>query len=75
MQAETVETASWHHQGIGEVAPALKVIGRAADGIIEAVEMPDHLQLLAVEWHPEITAAEDPTQQRLFDALVEMTKS
>jgi putative glutamine amidotransferase len=23
-----------------------------------------------VQWHPEDTAAEDPEQQRLFDALV-----
>lgn len=74
MQADTVETTSWHHQGIGQVAPLLKVIARAADGVVEAVEMPGNPYLLAVEWHPELTAAEDPTQQRLFDALVEMTK-
>jgi len=24
-----------------------------------------------VQWHPEITAASDPTQQKLFDALVQ----
>ncbi len=74
MQADTVETASWHHQAIGEVAPSLKVIARAADGIVEAVELPGNPYLLAVEWHPEITAADDPSQQRLFDALIEMTK-
>jgi putative glutamine amidotransferase len=25
---------------------------------------------VAVQWHPEDTAAEDPSQQGLFDALV-----
>ncbi|MDX1521677.1 MAG: gamma-glutamyl-gamma-aminobutyrate hydrolase family protein [Anaerolineae bacterium] len=74
MQADTVEVASWHHQGIDQVAPSLKVIARAADGVIEALEMPGNPNLLAVEWHPELTAAEDPTQQRIFDALVEMTR-
>ena len=33
--------------------------------------MPDHPWLFAVQWHPELTAADDPVQQRLFDALVE----
>jgi putative glutamine amidotransferase len=32
--------------------------------------MRDHPALVAVQWHPESTAAEDATQQRLFDALV-----
>ena len=38
--------------------------------MIEAVEMREHPWLVAVQWHPESTAAEDATQQRLFDALV-----
>lgn len=61
---------SWHHQAIDKVAPPLQVVARAADGVIEAVEHPDHPQLMAVQWHPELTAATDISQQRLFDALV-----
>lgn len=64
------EVASWHHQGIDRVAPELKVVAHAPDGLIEAVEMPQYPWLLAVQWHPELTAAHDPVQQRLFDALV-----
>ena len=41
------------------------------DGTIEAVEMPAHPWLVAVQWHPELTAADDPTQQAIFNALVE----
>jgi putative glutamine amidotransferase len=62
--------ASWHHQAIRTPAPGLHVVACAADGTIEAVELPGHPWLLAVQWHPEITAGEDPVQQRLFDALV-----
>jgi len=62
---------SWHHQAIREVAPGLKVVARAPDGTIEAVEKPDHPWLYAVQWHPELTAAHDPLQQRLFNALTE----
>ena len=43
----------------------------APDGTIEGLEMQSHPWLVAVQWHPELTAAEDPIQQRLFDALVE----
>ena len=43
---------------------------RAADGIIEALELPGHPWLIAVQWHPEVTAERDPSQQALFDALV-----
>lgn len=65
---------SWHHQGIRRVAPGLQVVAYAPDGAIEAVEMPDHPWLIGVQWHPELTAAEDVTQQRLFDALVEAAR-
>jgi putative glutamine amidotransferase len=62
--------ASWHHQAIRDVAPGLNVVARAPDGTIEAVEMPGHPWLIAVQWHPELTAATDPIQQRLFDHFV-----
>ncbi|MCY4441389.1 MAG: gamma-glutamyl-gamma-aminobutyrate hydrolase family protein [Deltaproteobacteria bacterium] len=62
---------SWHHQGIRRVAPGFEVVAHAPDGTVEAIEMPSHPWLFAVQWHPELTAAEDPIQQRLFDALVE----
>jgi putative glutamine amidotransferase len=71
---QVVVGASWHHQAIRSVAPGLQVVACAADGTIEAVELPSHPWLLAVQWHPEITAATDPLQQRLFDALVEAAR-
>jgi putative glutamine amidotransferase len=71
---EVVVGASWHHQAIRAPAPSLQVVANAADGTIEAVELRGHPWLLAVQWHPEITAGEDPVQQRLFDALVEAAR-
>lgn len=61
---------SWHHQSVDEVGDGLVVVAHAADGVIEALEMPEHPWLFAVQWHPEITAADDAIQQRLFDGLV-----
>jgi len=61
---------SWHHQAIRAPAPGLEVVATAPDGTIEAVELSSHPWLIAVQWHPELTADCDPAQQRLFDALV-----
>ncbi len=63
-------TISWHHQAIDRPALGLHVTARAADGCIEAVEMTDAPLCLGVQWHPELTAASDASQQCLFDALV-----
>lgn len=68
-QLEFVAT-SWHHQAIDRPADNLTPVAWAADGVIEAVEMTTHPWLVAVQWHPELTAAEDPLQQRLFDKFV-----
>jgi putative glutamine amidotransferase len=57
-----------HHQALAKLGDDLRVTARAADGIVEGVEL-DGAPLLAVQWHPEDTAGEDPVQQRLFDWL------
>ena len=63
-------TYSGHHQAIDQVADPLTVSSLAPDGIIEALEMDDHPWLLALQWHPEKSTAEDPSQQKIFDTLV-----
>jgi putative glutamine amidotransferase len=68
---EQTEPASRHHQAAWQVAPGLAQAALAPDGTIEAVEMPGHPWFIGVQWHPELSASDDPTQQRLFDALVE----
>ena len=66
---------SHHHQGIDQIGNGLVATGRSADGLVEALEVvgdpsdPDAGWMLGVQWHPEETAADDPDQQALFDAL------
>lgn len=69
-----IEPASWHHQAVRRLAEGLRIVARAEDGTIEAAELADHPWLVAVQWHPEITAADDPSQQRVFDAFVEAAR-
>lgn len=70
MGSPAVEPMSWHHQAIDRLGSGLRAVGWAEDGTIEAVEHDEHPWLVSVQWHPELTAATDPTQQRLFDGLV-----
>jgi putative glutamine amidotransferase len=63
-------SVSWHHQAIADPGRGLNVVAHAPDGVIEAVEMAGHPRLIAVQWHPELSAATDPIQQRLFDQFV-----
>ena len=45
---------SRHHQAVASVGSALRVIGTAPDGVIEAVEGTDEQRfVLGVQWHPE----------------------
>ena len=67
---EQVHTASWHHQAIQQLGKGLKAVAWAPDGVIEAVELEGRQDVLAVQWHPEITAAEDDGQQQMFDWLI-----
>ncbi len=67
---QELHVTSWHHQALRGAAKGFEAVAHAADGTIEAIEMPGHPWLVAVQWHPELTAATDPLQQRLFDALV-----
>jgi putative glutamine amidotransferase len=62
-----------HHQAVDRVGTGLRVVARADDDIVEGMEHADPDRrgwLLAVQWHPEDTAATDPANQRLFDALI-----
>ena len=67
---DEADGVSWHHQGIKTLAPELRPVAYAADGLVEAAELPEHPWCVGVQWHPEMSAADDPVQQRLFDALV-----
>jgi putative glutamine amidotransferase len=71
---------SHHHQGADRVGHGLVPVAWADDGLVEALELaPDAGGgaggagpfFVAVQWHPEMSAATDPVQQGLFNALVE----
>lgn len=68
-----LQVNSLHHQGLKDVASSLKVVGQAPDGLIEAVELPDHPYAMGVQWHPE-WLTDQPVMRRLFTSFVDATK-
>ncbi|WP_086843262.1 gamma-glutamyl-gamma-aminobutyrate hydrolase family protein [Amycolatopsis kentuckyensis] len=63
------KTLCYHHQAIDRLGTGLEAVGWAADGTIEAAEVPGEFTL-GVQWHPE----QDTDDVRLFQALVEASK-
>jgi putative glutamine amidotransferase len=65
-----IRVNSLHHQGLKDIAPVLRVAGHSPDGLVEAVELPDHPFGLAVQWHPEWLTDQASTR-KLFRKFVE----
>jgi len=61
---------SWHHQGVKDIPSQLKITARTADGLVEAMELPDSPFSIAVQWHPE-WMQENEAMQKLFKAFIE----
>ena len=66
----TMQVNSSHHQSVKTVAPTLIASAIAPDGVIEAVESPDHRFFLGIQWHPEFLFERHIAHRRLFQALL-----
>lgn len=63
-------TNSCHHQACDAIAPGLRASAHSPAGLVEAIESVSGPFVLGIQWHPEATAAHDPLQQAIFDALI-----
>jgi putative glutamine amidotransferase len=61
---DRLEVNCHHHQGVA-THPSYEVAAWSSDGVIEAIESPDSVFHIGVQWHPETGS-----DGRLFDALV-----
>jgi putative glutamine amidotransferase len=71
-RTRTLEVNSFHHQAVDRIGQGLRVVGRADDGTIEAMEGTGFV--VGVQWHAE-TLDRGPVHPRLFEALVEAASS
>ncbi len=69
---EKIKTNSSHHQASKKVGLGLAASGHASDGIIEAIEKPNHPFCLGVQWHPEFNTS--TADKKIFEAFVGAAK-
>ena len=61
---------SLHGQGIGTLAPGLRALAYASDGLVEALEITGAKAFAyAVQWHPEWRCWENPFYAAIFEAF------
>ena len=70
----TMGVNSYHHQGIRKLAPGLKAMAVAEDGLVEGVYAPDREYIRAVQWHPEFMPPEDADAGKIFQSFIEGCK-
>ena len=67
-----VKANTSHHQAIKDLAPGFRIVGKAPDGTVEAIENEDG-SILCVQWHPERMQDEE-IYRELFRVFVEKCK-
>lgn len=63
-----------HHRQAVRASGRLRVIARAKDGVIEAIDDPTRPFYVGVQWHPERTPNK-PLGQRVYDELIEAARA
>lgn len=67
---ETAQVNSLHGQGVARLAPGLRALAWAPDGLVEAFELEGARTFaLAVQWHPEWRCWEHPFDFAIFQAF------
>ena len=65
-----LDVVSVHYQGVDRLGKGLNVEATAPDGVVEAISANiNGGQVLAVQWHPEWRASENPQSQKFFELL------
>lgn len=69
-QRDELDVVSVHYQGVDKLGEGLAIEAVAPDGVIEAVSAQvNGAPVLAVQWHPEWKAHENPQSQTFFKLL------
>lgn len=71
LDTEQLSVNSYHHQAVKDLSPRLKAMAISTDGLIEAVFMPEHRFLWAVQWHPEFSYLADINSRKIFKAFID----
>lgn len=68
---DSIQTNSFHHQAVKDIAPDFIADAWSKDGVIEGIEMRGEGFVLGVQWHPEGMIDKYPSMVKLFKAFVD----
>ena len=68
---DALRVNSLHHQAIRTLAPPLRLMAEAEDGLPEAAWLPGKRFVLGVQWHPELLSAHDEASRAIFRRFAE----
>lgn len=69
-KSDKLDVVSVHYQGVDKLGRGLNIEATAPDGVVEAISANvNGGQVLAVQWHPEWRAHENPQSQKFFELL------
>lgn len=63
-----IDVNTTHHQAVEALGRGLEVLGRAPDGVVEAVILAENPAVVGVQWHPELL--DDDVSRLLYRRLV-----
>lgn len=67
---DEISVNSYHHQGIKDLAPELRPMAYAPDGLIEAVYAPDKRFVVGLQFHPERMLPEYEGNSLVFESFI-----
>lgn len=67
LYGNSIHVNSLHHQAVDAPGNGLRIVGRALDGVAEAIQADDR-PVVGVQWHPEFFVEIDPLFSWLVDA-------
>jgi putative glutamine amidotransferase len=56
--AKEISANTYHKQAVNQLGRGLRIVAKAPDGVVEAMEDPAYPMMVAVQWHPERLADE-----------------
>ena len=62
---------SFHHQAAHKLGEGLQIMAQADDGVVEAMYLPGHRFLWALQWHPERICDIDADARALFSCFID----
>lgn len=68
IENEKIKTNSSHHQAIRNTGKGLQISANASDGIIEAIEDPNHNFCIGIQWHPEFDISN--ADRKIFEKFI-----